>query len=60
MIIDILFQDAEDGSPDLIFVEVEDLNGSSLDIGEWLHTDDGYHALRLDVSNIPRFQTEAE
>jgi len=54
MIIDVLFEDDDCDNGDLIFVEVEDENGSSINIGEWLHTDDGFHALRLNVTDVPR------
>lgn len=44
--IDIVF----DGLPDAEgprFIEIEDQNGASIQIGEWVKRPDGYHALRI-------------
>ena len=41
-----------DGPPDAEtgrFVEVEDENGASISVGEWVHRDDGYWALVLEM-----------
>ena len=54
VIVDIVFQ-ANDENPDLLFVEVEDLNGCAVGVGEWVDviaygSTNRYRALRLDVN----------
>jgi hypothetical protein len=41
--------------PNLTFVEVEDVNGKSVNVGEWLKKDEnGYSYLQMEVSNAKR------
>jgi hypothetical protein len=35
------------------FVEVEDSRRRSVDVGEWIHRDDGYWVLRLTAADVP-------
>jgi hypothetical protein len=35
------------------FVEVEDVNGKSITVGEWLRRDDGYWVLRISAALAP-------
>lgn len=44
--VDIVF-DGPPGHESGRFVEVEDSNGASISIGEWVKRDDGYWALRI-------------
>ena len=44
--VDIVF-DAPPGPTAGRFVEVEDENGASINLGEWIERDDGYWALRI-------------
>ncbi len=46
--IDIVF-DGPPGPESGRFVEVEDLNGRSIIVGEWIERPDGYWALRVQV-----------
>jgi len=49
-VIDIVF----DGPPGHIagrFVEVENLEGISISVGEWIHRNDGYWVLRLTIES---------
>lgn len=52
MIVDIVFQEKldRDLAPVKEFVEVEDLDGRSLQVGEWVTRDDGLVALRLEIA----------
>lgn len=48
--IDIVF----DGPPGPVagrFVEVEDENGASISVGEWIERDDGFWVLRIPVGD---------
>lgn len=36
------------------FIEVEDANGKSISVGEWVHRPDGYWALVLNAEVHPR------
>lgn len=48
--IDIVFEPMEFAAgeePDMVFVEVEDSNGASINVGEWIERGDGYWALRI-------------
>lgn len=36
------------------FVEVEDMSGASVRVGEWVERPDGYWALRLSVTDLVR------
>jgi hypothetical protein len=44
---DIVFQEVP-GTPDLLFVEVEDGDGKSVKVGEWVKREDGFWALRIE------------
>ena len=52
MIIDIVFQDVtvHGDSPKLEFVEVENLDGASVGVGEWINREDGFTVLRLETA----------
>jgi hypothetical protein len=45
--IDIVFAKSPDPNPDFRFVEVEDPNGASVDVGNWLQREDGRWVLRI-------------
>lgn len=45
--------------PNATFVEVEDGNGNSINVGEWFKRDDGYSVLRLNAAPAQR-ATKAE
>ncbi len=45
--IDIVFDGAPEPPDFPTFVEVEDMDGKSINIGEWLKRDDGYWVLRI-------------
>lgn len=55
-IIDVVF-DGPPGAESGRFVEVEDTNGASVRVGEWVERPDGYWALRLAV--VPRGLNDA-
>lgn len=48
--VDIVF-DGPPGPEAGRFVEVEDRNGVSIHVGEWVERDDGYWALRLTITD---------
>lgn len=53
MSIDIVFEEIEPpegrSGPCLAFVEVEDEEGASIGVGNWVEREDGRQVLRLDV-----------
>lgn len=48
MQVDVVF-DGPPGPEPGRFVEVEDMSGASIRVGQWIDRGDGYWALRLDV-----------
>jgi len=48
MLVDIVF-DGPPGATSGRFVEVEDMDGAGVAVGEWVQRDDGYWVLRIDV-----------
>jgi formylglycine-generating enzyme required for sulfatase activity len=43
---DVVLKQVED-SPDMMFVEIEDKNGYSIDMGKWVKRPDGYQVIRI-------------
>lgn len=56
MAINIIIDDADDGTPTQVFVEIENDSGESISIGEELQTDDGYRKIRISTSDIINHQ----
>jgi len=55
--VDVVF----DGPPGPVagrFVEVENMNGASCHIGEWVHREDGYWVLRITWTAIGDYYNE--
>lgn len=46
--------------PNATFVEVEDGNGNSINVGEWFKRDDGYSVLRLNAAPVQQDQAFCE
>ena len=60
--IDIVFAEEHidsDSPPDLRFIEVENAQGASLCVGQWVEREDGYTVLRL-FEDVTEFMTEEE
>lgn len=56
MSINIIIANATDGTPDNVFVEIENDAGESILIGEELTTDEGYRKIRISTSDIINHQ----
>jgi len=61
----IVFKRENDESPDLMFVEIEDDNGRSIEVGQWSNEGDGFHVLEIPdqppvLLNVTATPTSAE
>jgi len=56
MAINIIIDDADDGTPTQVFIEIENDAGESIRIGEELKTDEGYRKIRISTSDIINHQ----
>lgn len=50
--VDIVF-DGPPSMPAPRFVEVEDMEGKGIKLGEWIKRDDGYWVLRVPIPTVP-------
>lgn len=57
MRVNVVFQKIADDEPDLVFVEVETLDGKSIKVGEWKEIDSDLRALELNLVETGRMLT---